>query len=35
MLEENHIAGTQPDTVVLLVGVFRGPPPVPGPLFLV
>ena len=30
MLEENHIAGPQPETMAVLVGVFRCQPPVPG-----
>ena len=30
MLEENHIAGTQPDTMAVLVRVFRGLRQVPG-----
>ena len=32
--EKNHIAGTQPETMAVLVGVFRGQPPVPGPLLV-
>ena len=32
--EEKHIAGTLPDTMAVLVGVFRGQPPVPGPLLV-
>ena len=32
--EEKHIAGTQPDIMDVLVVVFTGQPPVPGPLLL-
>ena len=32
--EEEYIAGTQLDTMAVLVGVFGGQPPVPGPLLV-